>query len=193
VLLTEKDDGTSVTARVGDMIEVSLSENPSTGYRWEVAEIGSSIVSAEETSFALSGSGIGAGGTRHMGFRARHAGVGRVELILRRSWEPADAAIARWRIAIEVRDGNTGGARRVAPGNLTNAPRPPSAKSATQTRRPPSASADPQAPVSSRQVRREGAHVLLKQDHNRRVFSPPCSPSLTCNRYQLAEPLNWSH
>jgi inhibitor of cysteine peptidase len=104
VLLTEKDDDRTVAARVGDTIEVSLAENASTGYRWEIAEFDSRIVGIEESRFTPLPGGIGSGGTRHIAFRARNTGVGRVELILRRSWEAADAKIARWSIVIEVRD-----------------------------------------------------------------------------------------
>lgn len=107
MLLTEENDNTTVTARIGDTIEVSLSENPSTGYRWEVAALDSSVVSAGESRFSPPAGGIGAGGTRHMAFRVRDAGVGRVELVLRRSWEPVDAAIQRWSVTVEARGGYT--------------------------------------------------------------------------------------
>jgi inhibitor of cysteine peptidase len=103
VLLIEENDNTTVTARIGETIEVSLIENPSTGYRWEVAALDSRVVSAEESRFVPSARGIGAGGTRHMAFRVRDAGTGRIELVLRRTWESADAAIQRWGVTIQGR------------------------------------------------------------------------------------------
>ena len=102
MLLTEQNDNATVTARVGETIEVSLAENPSTGYRWELAAVDSSVASAEGSRFSPAGGGIGAGGTRHMTFRVRAAGTGRIELVLRRSWEPAGAAQRRWSVAVEA-------------------------------------------------------------------------------------------
>lgn len=107
MLLTEENNNTTVTARVGDTIEVLLAENPSTGYRWEVAALDMSVLSAGESRFSPTAGGVGAGGARHMAFPVHDAGTGRIELILRRSWEPADAAIKRWGVTVEVRDGHT--------------------------------------------------------------------------------------
>lgn len=106
MLLTEEHDGSTVTARVGDTIEVSLAENPSTGYRWDVTELDDSVVSAGESSFSPAGDGIGAGGSRHMVFRVRHAGITRIELTLRRNWDPAGAALQHWGVTIEVVQGD---------------------------------------------------------------------------------------
>jgi inhibitor of cysteine peptidase len=103
VLLTEENDNTTVAARIADTIEVSLHENPSTGYRWEVAALDANLASAGESRFSPTAGGIGAGGTRHMAFRVRDAGVGRIELVLRRSWEPVGAAIQRWSVTVEAR------------------------------------------------------------------------------------------
>jgi inhibitor of cysteine peptidase len=109
LLLTEENNNTTVTARVGDTIEVLLAENPSTGYRWEVAAFDSSVLSAGESRFSPAAGGIGAEGTRHMAFPVRDAGTGRIELVLRRSWEPVSAAIQRWNVTVEVRDGHIPG------------------------------------------------------------------------------------
>ena len=106
MLLTEQDDNTTVTARVGETIEVSLAENPSTGYRWEVEALDNGVVSAGESSFSPTAGGVGAGGTRHMTFRLHHAGSGRIVLALRRRWEPADAALRRWRVTVHAGGGD---------------------------------------------------------------------------------------
>ena len=104
MLLTEENDNTTITARIGETIEVSLGENPSTGYRWEVAALDSSIVSTGESQFSPTAEGIGASGTRHMTFHVHDAGTGRIELVLRRSWEPPSAAIKRWGVAVAARN-----------------------------------------------------------------------------------------
>jgi len=107
LLLTDENDNTTVTARIGDTIEVLLAENPSTGYRWEVATVDGSVLSGGESRFSPTAGGIGAGGTRHMSFRVRAAGTGRIELVHRRSWEPVSAAIQGWSVTVEVPGGHT--------------------------------------------------------------------------------------
>jgi len=73
-----------VTA-TGDLVEVRLPENPSTGYRWEPASGVSEVVDAYYAQ--SSGPAVaGAGGTRV--FRVRIEDVEEVLFVLRRSWEP---------------------------------------------------------------------------------------------------------
>lgn len=103
-----------VTAAIGDLVEIALRENPSTGYRWEISKFDGRIVSPEESSFSVAPGAIGAAGRRRMTFRTRDSGAGRIELVLRRSWEPASAAVARWAIAIEVNDGRAEAGRSAA-------------------------------------------------------------------------------
>ena len=38
IMLKSGDSGKSVEARVGDIVAVSLDENPSTGYRWAIEQ-----------------------------------------------------------------------------------------------------------------------------------------------------------
>jgi inhibitor of cysteine peptidase len=105
VLLSAQDDNTTVQAGVGDAIEVALSENPSTGYRWEVADADGQILTVEDNRFSVTQGAIGGAGSRRVTFRARRAGTARISLMLRRHWEPANAAIARWAVTVEVHDG----------------------------------------------------------------------------------------
>src|SRR6185295_9956236 len=46
--LTELDDGRTIEAKVGDTIELVLSENASTGYRWAFDGVDEQVVRAGE-------------------------------------------------------------------------------------------------------------------------------------------------
>ena len=72
---------------VGDELVVSLPENPTTGYRWQLDSPGS-FLAVEDDAFALPGrAGIGAAGTRLLTLRVTAAGRASLHLALRRDWE----------------------------------------------------------------------------------------------------------
>lgn len=89
----DADNGGKKELRVGDLIEVSLPENPTTGYRWQLHSPVSPVLEAEADTFAGPQSGlIGAGGVHRWRFKAVKAGVVRLTIDSRRSWEPAPVA-----------------------------------------------------------------------------------------------------
>jgi inhibitor of cysteine peptidase len=92
--LTEADSGTTVSADPGDTIVVRLPENPTTGYRWEVA--GGPSPSADD--FTSAGTGQGAGGERTLRFTAQ---PGPITLVLKRPWE-SDKPQATFSISVAV-------------------------------------------------------------------------------------------
>jgi predicted secreted protein len=62
---TEADNGRTVKARTGDVITVSLAENPSTGYRWDgTLTTGLQLLRKEYVPDDTSGQQVGSGGTR---------------------------------------------------------------------------------------------------------------------------------
>ena len=76
-----------------EMLEIDQSydgrtENPTTGYRWELQSALDPALSLEDDSFARAGTAPGAGGLRSWRFRATRAGVFRLGLALKRSWQP---------------------------------------------------------------------------------------------------------
>jgi len=81
------------SVKVSDTLTIRLSENPTTGFRWEIAVgDGLTIVSND---FARGSSGApGAGGTRTIVIRAERAGDWAVKATQRRAGE-ADAAQRR--------------------------------------------------------------------------------------------------
>jgi inhibitor of cysteine peptidase len=91
--------------RVGpnDVIVIQLPENPTTGYRWEVDRLDEQFMGLEASTFSgPQGPAVGAGGTREIRLRPKGAGRGSVHLKNARIWEPADAAIDRFDLTVEV-------------------------------------------------------------------------------------------
>lgn len=86
--LGDSQDGTTLSLRVGDVVVLRLAENPTTGYRWEIATTQGFELEADDYAGAPGGP-PGSGGERALRFKAVAAGGGRIEAALRRNWEPA--------------------------------------------------------------------------------------------------------
>jgi len=93
-------NGRDVVVSVGESFEIELSENPTTGYRWQMSATGPSAVELETDKFEPSTEAIGAGGTRRWTFLAVREGNDHLEFEYRRSWERK--ATELFRIAIQV-------------------------------------------------------------------------------------------
>lgn len=105
ILLKHGDSGKDVEAHVGDTIVVSLNENPSTGYKWEMERDDEQIVQMQGSEFRrIAREGvIGAAGERILSFQMKKAGRVTVRLKLRRAWEDETSAVERFFIPIEVK------------------------------------------------------------------------------------------
>jgi inhibitor of cysteine peptidase len=86
---------------IGEPIEVRLSENPTTGYRWHLNALDNPALTCEGDVFEPSQQLPGAAGVRRWRFRALQEGVARVELARRRSWERQ--AVETFTITIRVK------------------------------------------------------------------------------------------
>jgi inhibitor of cysteine peptidase len=90
--MDEKDNGSEVELAPGEGLSITLESNPSTGFRWEVAEIDESILQqAGEAHYAPADPGQpplpGQGGRETLRFQAVGPGRTTVQLAYRRSWE----------------------------------------------------------------------------------------------------------
>lgn len=97
-------DGRTLTLRVGDGVRLSLAENPTTGYRWELlTKPEPYCVVVTDAYAANTGYGIGSGGTHNWDFRAVDKGTGNVSLAYRRPWEKDAAPAQTFKMTIEVK------------------------------------------------------------------------------------------
>ncbi len=101
--LNHKDNDSTIEARRGDLITVSLHENPTTGYRWVVDNIDRKILEFQKAEFHLAPkASVGGGGIRIFKFQAISAGSFNLALKLRREWQGDASIIERYHISIKV-------------------------------------------------------------------------------------------
>lgn len=88
ITLDEKSNGSAVDIKVGETFEVSLPENPTTGYRWQ-QKSGPAFVSTRFIPDPIAKpESIGAGGTRIWIFSASSVGSSQIDFDLVRASPP---------------------------------------------------------------------------------------------------------
>jgi len=91
VQLTQTDNGATVRLARGGTLLVALPSNPSTGYRWLVADDSSAALELVEIRYVPPGSTtplVGAAGTEVLEFHARDSGTAVLRLLYQRPFEP---------------------------------------------------------------------------------------------------------
>ena len=104
VELGQSDANRLVDVTVGQSVSVGLAENPSTGYRWAVDRVDSSILALESAQFAAPRAGMGAPGVRT--FRFKVTAPGDSELVLKRwrEWEGEQSVSDRFVVTVHAMD-----------------------------------------------------------------------------------------
>ncbi len=102
VPVNESNNGEALTVYVGQTLTVSLSENPSTGYRWCVEDFKPKVLEQLETIFKPAGSNPGTGGTKIFGFLARRVGETKLELAYQRPWAETVAPEKTFSLKLKV-------------------------------------------------------------------------------------------
>ena len=95
--IDRRASGSELALGLGDELQIELGENPTTGYRWHVADAGD-VLEETDAQYARAGTGVGAGGRRTLSFRAVRAGTGRLRLRLMRD----EAATDRFEVTVHV-------------------------------------------------------------------------------------------
>jgi inhibitor of cysteine peptidase len=91
----------SVTVSPGDRLVFRLPENPTTGYRWDIATLPEPLALSSSEFTPSPDPRPGAGGERIIHVSATKPGRGEVRIRLLRSWEP-DAPIEELRVTVDV-------------------------------------------------------------------------------------------
>ena len=104
ITLTGAKNGKSVKVQVGDLITVSLDENPTPGFRWAIDNSDEDVVTLLSSEYvAAPGSKVGGGGQRVVTFEARKAGISPIQLKLLRAWEGDSSIAERFDVTLRVR------------------------------------------------------------------------------------------
>ncbi len=86
--LSEKDDGSLVHLKLGELLVVTLEGNPSTGYTWEVTPADQAVLALQgEPEFKAESDLIGAPGMMNLTFKAIAEGQQALILVYRRPFE----------------------------------------------------------------------------------------------------------
>ena len=99
----EADNGQTVTMAVGDVLQLMLPENPTTGYTWAVVTNDEAVLRpSDEPAYEVDSDAIGAGGTRTYLFRAVGAGASVLRLVNARQQETAVEPAATYELTVQV-------------------------------------------------------------------------------------------
>ena len=103
--LSDADAGASVELRVGDVLEVTLPGNPTTGYTWEVDTGDAAILRPSgEAEFQSEGTAVvGGGGALTLRFEAVAAGQTPLKLVYHRPFETGVAPAQTFEVSVTVK------------------------------------------------------------------------------------------
>jgi inhibitor of cysteine peptidase len=106
IQVDERFDGQEVVLHSHEMLEVRLSENASTGYRWAMpAELNANwttMLREVEDTFESAGPTPGKPGTRVLRFEAIQPGTAELVLEYRRSWGDGAKPARSFRLRVRV-------------------------------------------------------------------------------------------
>jgi inhibitor of cysteine peptidase len=102
--LDEHSNEGSVTAKKLDQLELSLAENPTTGYRWNLKSAGEPVCKLENTFFDPPSNVVGRGGTRRWLFHVVESGAATIELAYERSFEREKSPAKTFKVTIRASD-----------------------------------------------------------------------------------------
>ena len=89
---TASNTGKSAKLPIGESFEVSLPENPTTGFRWKITAGGEPASTMTDEDFHP-GTRVGSPGVHNWRFKAIQDGESEIRMVLQRSWEsPAEPA-----------------------------------------------------------------------------------------------------
>ena len=103
VTVTSSDNGKSLDVHVGDEIVVSLAENPTTGFRWELQGPAGNALAPEGDAFELAPNpAVGSGGTHQFRLSAKAPGSATIGLRLVRPWASGQPPLQTFTVDINV-------------------------------------------------------------------------------------------
>jgi predicted secreted protein len=99
----ESANGHQIEAKVGEELEISLSETRTAGYRWVTKSGGEPVFQLLKDTVVPNSAGVGGSGRHFWHFRAAAAGVGEIELHYLRPWEDSEKPARTFVIKVRVR------------------------------------------------------------------------------------------
>lgn len=92
-----------VRLHIGEVFEITLPENPTTGFRWSFEVSGEPFCSLLDDHFDASPQNLpGQGGYHYWHFKAVQVGSGNITLAYRRSWERTETSARRFTLHVHI-------------------------------------------------------------------------------------------
>jgi inhibitor of cysteine peptidase len=92
-----------VGIHIGEVFEIALPENPTTGFRWSFEVSGEPFCSLLDDYFEPASQNLlGQGGYHYWHFKAVQAGLGNIALTYRRSWERTGTPARRFTLHVHM-------------------------------------------------------------------------------------------
>ena len=100
--LTQQDNGRLVNVAKGSEILLSLPENPTTGFRWQLDDLAGHILESGESMFEPRSNAAGAAGVRLFHFKVIGEGETKVRAKHWRQWEGDSSVTERFEVTVKV-------------------------------------------------------------------------------------------
>jgi inhibitor of cysteine peptidase len=106
VTLTQTDQGKSVRVGVGEKVEVTLPENPTTGFQWALEPNPDQILKLEGSTYVPPAPQTkpGGGGTQIFSFSGQTPGTATLQFKLWREWQGDASVRQRFSVTVQVQD-----------------------------------------------------------------------------------------
>lgn len=99
----EADNGQTVTMGVGNILQITLAENQSTGYLWAVVTNDEAVLrTSEEPAYKVDGDAEGAGGRKTFMFEAAASGTSVLRMVNAMSQETAVEPDRTFELTVQV-------------------------------------------------------------------------------------------
>lgn len=103
LVLTDSDNGKTVSVQVGNLVTVRISENPTTGYRWAIDQQDNHLLELQTSDYKATTEGLmGGGGERSFTFRAAQQGNTEIRLKLWREWVGNNSIVNRYAATLQI-------------------------------------------------------------------------------------------
>lgn len=100
--ITRNDNNKQFAVTAGQELQIALSENPTTGFRWQVQAWGKPVLEFLQEDFDSAAGGVGRGGTRRWRFKAVQEGSAGIEMAYRRASDPDQSPAETFTVTVRV-------------------------------------------------------------------------------------------
>jgi len=87
IVINKTFSGKEIKSKKGEVIEVQLEENPTTGYIWKIQSINDKHLHLIEDKFEKADNGVGSGGIKTFRLENISEGSSELQIVLSNSWE----------------------------------------------------------------------------------------------------------